>query len=111
MGKKLEGNGRWGTRFILPEYQEGFQNLKRMQERHERPILGEDERDEINRAILESVHTGRRLMLTIYDPFQDYELAGIVTKLDQQMRRIKIEHGEEVTWVPFEDVLKALVED
>lgn len=69
----------------------------------------DDEWEEINRTISESLRTGAFLMLTVFDPLQDYEFIGVVTDIDRQLKRLKLEQDGEITWLPIEDVLKARI--
>jgi hypothetical protein len=96
---------------ILPEHKARIQEQLRKQELHEKPTLAEDEIEDINRVITESIHTKTAATFTLYDPLEDYELTGIVSKIDRQLRRIKVEHDDEVTWVPMEDILKARIQE
>lgn len=110
MRKKLDGNGIWeSSRMMLPEHKERIRDELHQQDLHDRPILAEDEREDINRAISESLYTGARLALLMYDPIMDFELTGIVTKIDQQLQRLKLERDGEIIWLPFEDVLAARI--
>jgi hypothetical protein len=48
--------------------------------------------------------------VTVFNPFDNEELRGIVTSLDKPNRRIKLVRGEEdYSWPKIEEVIKASI--
>ncbi|MDB5053262.1 MAG: hypothetical protein JWM44_1312 [Bacilli bacterium] len=91
----------------MPEQKARIEAEEYKRSLHDRPTLTEDSREDINRVITESMYIGSAATFTLYDPLKDYELTGAVKMIDLQLRRLKLEHDGEVTWLPHEDVLKA----
>ncbi|TCZ75335.1 YolD-like family protein [Paenibacillus albiflavus] len=106
MGKKLEGNGLYeSSRMIIPEHAAAIRMYGRERNRRTKPELDEQELEIISRAIGESMSEGSEIVLQLYDPFEDLEVRGVVTKIDQQLKRIKIEYGDDYDWIKLEDIL------
>ncbi|WP_373229228.1 YolD-like family protein [Cohnella sp.] len=51
----------------------------------------------------------RFIVLRYLDSMQDRELTGIVTKIDQQSRRIELSHTEGADWIHLDDILHITV--
>jgi hypothetical protein len=41
----------------------------------------------------------------IYNETGDEQITGLITKIDQEIRRVKLSHEHGVYWVPFDDIL------
>ncbi|TDF94678.1 YolD-like family protein [Paenibacillus piri] len=109
MGHKLEGNGRWeSSRLILPEHREQIVRSIHERNRHEKPILTEEEIQSIAAADAQSYRNVTEVTFEVFDPFENTEIRGIVTKVDQQLRRFRVGEFE---WVKFSEVLKATTID
>ncbi|PIH60403.1 YolD-like family protein [Paenibacillus sp. LK1] len=78
MASKLTANGVYeGSRIILPEHREAYQEC-------------------------------RSITLTVFNPFDDEELRGVVTSIDKPNRRIKLVRGDEdYSWPKIEEIIKA----
>ncbi|TCZ76065.1 YolD-like family protein [Paenibacillus albiflavus] len=70
-----------------------------------KPELDEQEWEIISRAIGESMSQGIEITLQLFDPFDDVEVRGVVTKIDQQLKRIKLEYDGDYDWFKLEDIL------
>lgn len=67
--------------------------------------------DQGNAKIIEvSLVDQRFIVIRFIEGMLDRELVGIVTKIDQQNRRIKLSHSEGMDWIPLEDVLHIKVQ-
>lgn len=41
----------------------------------------------------------------IYNETGDDQIIGLITKIDQEIRRVKLSHENGTDWVPFDDIL------
>jgi hypothetical protein len=98
-----------GSRFILPEHREAKLEQEKRQQMQTKPPLDEQELELVTAAISESFVTGGQVLLTLFDPFKNRDLVGVVTKIDQQLRRIRIDYVDDFEWVNMGDILKASV--
>jgi len=107
MGKKLEGNGMYeSSRMIIPEHATAIRMHGRERNRRTKPELDEQELEIISHAIGESMSTGSEIVLQLFEPFEDKEIRGVVTKIDQQLKRIKVEFADDYDWIKLEDIVK-----
>lgn len=109
MANKLTANGVYeGSRIILPEHREGFLNDQKEQERRGKPVLDEQEMQLIEEAILESYQERRSVTLTVFNPFDDEVMRGVVASIDKPNRRIKMVRAEEdYSWIKIEEIISA----
>ena len=104
--KLTEGhNLLWeSSRMILPEHKERIR-LRREEARHggrrERPVLDEQEAEMINEAIMRSLHERVPVRLRMYDPFEELIVEGVVERVDQVLKRIRVD-GE---WFNVRDIV------
>lgn len=109
MAKKLIGNGVIeSSRIILPEFREAYLNEMKEQERRGKPVLDEEEVQLIEEAILESYKECRSVTLTVFSPFDDEVLRGVVASIDKPSRRIKFVRGDEdYSFIKIEEIISA----
>lgn len=109
MGSKLSDNGVFeGSRMILPEHREAY--LVHMHElnRREKPALDEQEWQLIGEALMTSYQERVSVTLTLFDPFDDKVMTGVVDRIDQQRKEIKFVRGEEdYSFIPIKNILNA----
>lgn len=109
MAKKLIDNGLFeSSRLILPEFRDAYLKEKREQERRGKPVLDEQEVQLIEQAILQSYQECRTVTLTVFSPFDDEILRGVVASIDKPSRRIKLVRGEEdYSFIKIEEIISA----
>ena len=92
------------SRMILPEHKERILSHRdevRRGGRRERPVLDEQEAELIASAIAESLTERVPVRLRRFDPYEDCVIEGIVERVDQAARRIKVD-GE---WFAIDDII------
>jgi uncharacterized GH25 family protein len=107
MGKKLEANGMWeSSRMMLPEHRE--QILKDNKKVHKRikPQMHEEELEIISSEIYRSYRLNEEIELVLFDHYEDIHYTGIVIKIDQFKRVIKIQSGEDYAFIKLDDIVK-----
>ncbi|WP_079913059.1 YolD-like family protein [Paenibacillus sp. 32352] len=105
MGYKLEDNGLWeSSRMILPEHRSRIIRNSKEQDRREKPTLAEEEIQVIAAVVAQSYHQEVEATFDVFNPFEHKEIRGVVTKVDQQLRRFRVGEHE---WVNFSEVIKA----
>ncbi|MFS0837286.1 YolD-like family protein [Paenibacillus sp. 1P03SA] len=106
MGKKLEGNGLYeSSRMILPEHKEAIQRQLRDLNRRTKPILDEQAWEMMLLEIVDARSAGKEITLVIFEPFEDKELRGKVTKFDMQLRRVRLDYDDDWDWIKWDDIV------
>ena len=99
------GNLLWeASRMILPEHKERIRTRReeaRRGGRRERPVLDEQEWELIQAAVARSLHERVPVRLRMYDPLEELVVEGIVERVDQVSRRIRVD-GE---WFDMADIV------
>ena len=105
--KKLVGNGIWeSSRFMLPEHEARIIMDEREQLRRTKPELDAQEWEIIDRALYYSMADHSPVTLSLWDPFTDRQAKGIVMKVDNQLRRLKLRWSEEDwDWIEMSEIL------
>lgn len=101
----MDDNKMWGSKFILPEHREAMTDYNRHKLKKLKPDLDSQKLDEFTYVINESIENGKNVVITEFDEFEDKIIIGKITRIDQKMRRLRIENGNEITFVPLEDIL------
>uniref|UniRef100_UPI00403F7AE5 YolD-like family protein n=1 Tax=Paenibacillus sp. FSL H8-0079 TaxID=2921375 RepID=UPI00403F7AE5 len=71
-----------------------------VQERRGKPIL------DIRKS--RSYQECRLVTMTVFNPFDDEEIRGVVASIDRPNRRIKLVRGEEdYSWIKIEEIAEA----
>ncbi|QWU17415.1 YolD-like protein [Paenibacillus sophorae] len=105
--KKLEG-GLWESKFILPEHRARMERDLRESQCREKPILDEQQLEEIDKALYYSKRDGAPVTLKLWDPFLDREAKGIVLAVDPQLKRIKLRWSDDDwDWIEMDEILLA----
>ncbi|MNJ54969.1 YolD-like protein [compost metagenome] len=108
MSKKLTNNGLWeSSRMMLPQHREAHILREKTAGKKERPQIDEQEADRLSRIIAESMLYGQEVTLLVFGQFNETELKGIVTKIDQQRKKIRLIQGHDVFWVSITDIIGA----
>lgn len=92
------------SRMILPEHKERIR-IRREEARRggkrERPVLDEQEWERIQEAVARSLHERVSVRLRMYDPYEDCIVEGVVERVDQVLKRIRVD-GE---WFDMADII------
>ncbi|MFB5268201.1 YolD-like family protein [Paenibacillus enshidis] len=109
MSKKMQGNGLFeSSRFILPEFKEAYLANMKEQERRGKPVLDDQEVQLIEKALIESYNRRTPVTVTVFNPFDDEVLTGIVTALNTNLREVKLIRGEDdFSWIKLEVIISA----
>ncbi len=93
---------------ILPEHRNRIILNSIELNRNEKPTLAEEELQTIAAAVAQSYRQEVEATFELFDPFENKEIRGIVTRVDQQLRQF---HVGEFEWIKFSEVLKATCQD
>ncbi|QYK62558.1 YolD-like family protein [Paenibacillus sp. S25] len=109
MGKKLEGNGLWeSSRIIIPEHKEAYLKLMQDRQRRGKPELDDQEVQLIEQALIESYNSRQPVSVTVFSPFDDMVMTGVVTSINTARREVKLSRGEDdYSWIKLEDIISA----
>lgn len=106
-GKKLQGNGLYeSSRMMLPEHKEAYLRHQRELNRRVHPSLEDEERQRIGSLLARAKTTGRMLTVTVFGPYEDVEITGIVRRIDTLKQEIHLEIPGNVRRLAFDDILK-----
>ncbi|TVX85530.1 YolD-like family protein [Paenibacillus agilis] len=110
MSLKLKGNGLWeSSRMMLPEHKEAIKLREGLYNRRKKPMLNEDNLEQLNHYIQESFENMQRITLQVFHPFEQISISGIIIGFDTVGRRIKIQ-CETIQWVKIVDILDAILD-
>lgn len=90
-------NMMWeGSRIILPEHREMLLERKRKLAQVKKPILDEQQQEEINRTIMEALTEGHTVRITYYQDGHIYDVTGKIHSWDMYTQTLHIvdEDGE-----------------
>jgi hypothetical protein len=95
------------SRMMLPEHKERIIGHRESLKRKERPVLDEQEMEELALKVGESLETGRPVTLKLYGEVEDREVTGVVTRIDPQAGRIRLRTAQGDVWAALRDVIGA----
>lgn len=104
MSKKMDN--MWAIKILLPEHKVDINNQERDQLKKKKPVLDEQELEIIYRAIGESRSTGIEIQFVLFEEYIDRIVTGVVSRVDQYRRVIRIEHDDDFEWLKIDDILK-----
>ncbi|MEC0231271.1 YolD-like family protein [Paenibacillus alba] len=105
---RINDNGLWeSSRFIGPEFKEAILRQRHELNRLPRPRLDEQEFELIAAAIGESYSTSCQITLKLYDPFDTVDVTGIVTKVEQHEKRVRIDYEDNWKWIDMNQIINA----
>ncbi|WP_342409786.1 YolD-like family protein [Paenibacillus sp. FSL R10-2778] len=107
--KKLEGNGLWeSSRMIMPEHKNRMLDDILNEEIRKKSDLDPQALAEISQVFAQSMEDHSPITLTLFDPVEDKEIRGIVMRVDQQLKQIKLRiSDDDWEWIKMRDVLGA----
>jgi hypothetical protein len=95
------------SRMMLPEHREAIIKSNKEVLLNVKPILHEEELEIITRAIMESLQTHCEITLVLFEPYVNREVVGIVVRVEQYSKRLRIELNEDdYEWVQLDDIVK-----
>ena len=109
MASKLEGNGLFeSSRMMLPEHKEAIIKYNVEQKRRQRIELDEQELEQINIALYQSMKHRVAITIKMYHPFEYPKVIGVVDRIDRQLGRFRVD-GEwfilgDIEEVEFEEI-------
>lgn len=57
------------------------------------------------RDLAEALEDQIFVTLNVYEEKADHQITGLITKIDQELRRVKVSHDEGSNWILFNDIL------
>ncbi|OAB33855.1 YolD-like family protein [Paenibacillus glacialis] len=110
MSKKLNGNEMYeSSRFIIPQHREAALRQAREISRREKPLLDEQEIHRIERVLIDSYNRRTFITITLFDPFDDVQMKGLVIVINTYLREIKLWFEDEYNWIKMIDIIAAEV--
>lgn len=107
MGKKLEGNGLFeSSRMMLPEHAIEIRRHRDSRNNRMKPELDEQQLELISRSLMESYVDQSEVKLVLFDRFEDLEITGIVTRIDEQLKRVRVQTGDDWDWIKLADIMR-----
>lgn len=65
------------------------------------------ENKKLAKVLAEALQDQRFVILKVYDEKGDQLITGLITKIGQELRRLKFSHEEGIDWILLDDVLNA----
>lgn len=109
MSKKLLGNGLFeSSRMMLPEHKEAYILHQHNLRKNLRPQLDDQEIERISMLIAESMQFRKEVTLILFGEFDASELTGVITKIDQQKKNVRLTQGNDFVWIQVMDIIDAM---
>ncbi|WP_345805962.1 YolD-like family protein [Bacillus subtilis] len=89
---------RWEQKFILPEQRTALLNRKREVQKIEKPILDENQLEEMARTICEAMEFNSALIIRLYRDGFIEEVTGHVHYIDEVKQRLNVKDLKGDTW-------------
>lgn len=90
---------------MLPQHKDRIRRHQHESGRRPRPVLDEQEWEQISSRLQESMQEQTAITLEMYDPFESCQLTGIVLNVDVQSKRLRLLLDGEKQWVSLKDIL------
>ncbi|WP_340398040.1 YolD-like family protein [Paenibacillus sp. FSL E2-0202] len=104
--KKLEGNGLWeGSRMKMPEHKNRILDDSLKEEVRLKPDLDPQALVEISQVLAQSLEDCSPITLTVFKEYEDMQIHGIVTRVDQQLKQIKFRQDDDWEWIKLDNVV------
>lgn len=71
----------------------------------EKMINSNRENKRIAIIMAEALLSHQFVLMKIYNETGDQQINGLITKIDQEIRRIKFSHENGIDWILFDDIL------
>jgi len=108
MSIKLTGNGMWeSSRMMLPEHREQLIEQRQRIEIQPKPILDDQELQEISNAVYSSFVQKSLISLVVYGEYENRTVTGIVQRVDPIRQQIRIDSE----WIDQVDIIGYVRED
>lgn len=109
MSKKLQGNGLFeSSRMMLPEHKEAYilhqQNLRKKK----RPQIDEQETEHLSQIVAESILDEKEITLVLFGESDETKLTGVITKIDQQQKKVRLTQSNDFVWINVADIISAI---
>lgn len=100
-------NMRWeSSRMMLPEHVQALVQLSINENRRERPELDEQQIEELSCQLQEAIESKTPVEITLFGEFGNRIVVGIVTRIDAQIMRVRVEYEKDYDWIPVGDILE-----
>jgi hypothetical protein len=57
------------------------------------------------KVLAEALQNQRFVTLNVYNEKGDQQITGLITKIDQELQRVKLSHDKGIDWIPLDDIL------
>jgi hypothetical protein len=99
-------NVRWeSSRMMIPQHVDALLLHKLQQRKKERPHYDEQHTEETERMIRDFIRSDIEVFVTIFGEYEDRDVRGKLTKVDSQLRRVRIDYEDDYEWISFNDII------
>jgi hypothetical protein len=101
------GNLLWeGSRMMLPEHRESLIKHREQERLRSRAELNIDQLELLAYELMSAYQEGYPARITEFHACGDIQHTGRITKIDQVLRRIKIEQEDGAFWLELDNIVK-----
>ncbi|MFC5448922.1 YolD-like family protein [Paenibacillus aestuarii] len=68
-------------------------------------MTGQRENNKIAKVMSEALLSQQFVLVKIYNEAGDQQMTGLITKIDQESRKVKLSHDQGIDWIPIGDIL------
>lgn len=100
---------RWGMKFMLQPHEDAIEESQRKSSEKEKTELDEQQLEEFEYAIEQSLVESRRVKIFEFDKFEDVEREGIVTEVNLHLKKLRLDSEESFEWINIDDITNILL--
>ncbi|MEX3713348.1 YolD-like family protein [Cytobacillus horneckiae] len=98
------GKVKWQSAFFMPEHAKMIRDIDIEDSKQSKPILDEQELDEINIVITESLHSNSPIKITTWKDGFFADITGIAETVDFQKQTIKLKTKDDYSIISVKDI-------
>lgn len=101
------GNKKWSSSIMMPELSEGLKQIFEDEKNVKKPILSEDQQEEIQSTINEAIEFQLSIEITYYKAKRLHTLKGKIIKIDHLQTQIHT--GEDINYLATKDIIEVKI--
>lgn len=94
------------SRMMTPEHKIRIISDERAQGLRRKAVLDTQEWKLIDRVLAYSKRYNEQITITLFDPWQDIEVRGVVLAVDHQLQQIKFQMEYDYDWIKIDNVIQ-----
>lgn len=94
------------SRMMLPEHKAYLVERRETLGDRVKPSLDSQRQDQLSEALAYALAHKAEVSLTLFTPKENKHIHGVLLKLDEQLRRLKVSCTDRICWINLEDIIE-----